>query len=46
MGDDLLVTGPTASDEENDFDGTTGRAVEEGLFGGVAEADDELGEEV
>jgi hypothetical protein len=45
-GDGLPVAGPAARDEKDNFDGAAGRAVEEGLFGGVAEADDELREEV
>lgn len=42
----VFVACPAASNEEDDFDGAAWGAVEERFFGCVAEADDELGEEV
>jgi len=42
----VAITGPTAGDQEDDFDRAARCAVEERLLGRVAEADDELREEV
>jgi hypothetical protein len=36
----VFVAGPAAGDEEDDFDGAAGRAVEEGFFWRVAETYD------